>query len=69
MARAALRWSLDDLAQGSGVGRATIARFELGDVIKPTTPSRLREALEEARVQFVDDGPFAGAVLLLRAGD
>ncbi len=67
MARAALRWSLDDLAQGSGVGRATIARFELGDAIKPTTASRLRETLERARVRFVDDGPFAGAVFLMRA--
>ncbi|MCB2057315.1 MAG: hypothetical protein H6916_02580 [Novosphingobium sp.] len=53
--------------RSSEAERAAIARFELGDVIKPTTASRLREALEKARVQFVDDGPFAGAVFLFRA--
>jgi transcriptional regulator with XRE-family HTH domain len=31
MARAALKWSLTDLANKASVGRATVARFELGE--------------------------------------
>lgn len=62
MARAALRWSVDDLAQAAGVGRATVIRFENDTGGKPATVARLREALEKARVQFIDEGRFAGGV-------
>jgi len=53
MARAALKWSLSDLARKAGVGRATVARFELGesetgaDII-----AKLRAALEANEVDF-----------------
>lgn len=62
MARAALRWTIDELVEASGVGRATVARFETDAEIKPSTAAKLRAAFEAQRIRFVDDGPFAGAV-------
>jgi len=53
MARAALKWSLTDLAEASGVGRATAARFELGQSVEPDKISAMREALIAAGAQFV----------------
>lgn len=63
MARSALRWTLDDLAEASGVSRPTVARFEGGGSIKPSTAAHLREAFEAKGMTFVDDGPMAGAVV------
>lgn len=62
MARAALKWSIDDLAAASGVGRATIARFELGENVTPDRVSAMRAAFEAKRVRLIEDGPFAGGV-------
>ena len=56
MARAALRWSIDDLAERSKVGRATIARFETGTSARGDTINALRRTLEAAAVVFIDDG-------------
>jgi transcriptional regulator with XRE-family HTH domain len=53
MARAALRWSLTDLAEASGVGRATAARFELGQSVEADKVSAMRGALIAAGAQFV----------------
>ena len=52
MARAALRWSLDDLTTAADVGRATISRFEMGGSVgeKPVTAMRL--AMEKAGAKF-----------------
>lgn len=63
MARAALDWSLDDLAQASGIGRATIHRFENGgESVKASTVEALRATLEQHKVTFFADGPMKGAV-------
>ena len=56
MARAALGWSIRDLAQKAGVGVATVTRFENGQV----TPTRnnlsaIRDALEQAGIEFIDE--------------
>ena len=62
-ARAALRWSTDVLAERSGVGARTIARFEQVDGIPPSRSSNLQDvkkALESAGIEFVgapEDGP------------
>lgn len=53
MARAALKWSLTDLAEASGVGRATAARFELGQSVEPERIAAMRTALENAGAHFV----------------
>lgn len=62
MARAALKWSLSDLADAAGVGRATAARFELGETVAPASVAAMRSACEAAGVSFVETGRHAGAV-------
>ena len=63
MARAALGWSLDALAEASGVNRWTILRFEQAEsVARPKNRSALRRTFEEAGIRFIDAGEFAGAV-------
>jgi hypothetical protein len=57
-ARALLRWSALDLAQASKVGVATIRRVEVVDGEIPVTlanEAALRQALENAGVEFIDE--------------
>lgn len=53
MARAALRWSIDELAERAKVGRATIARFETGTAARTDTVAALRRTLEAAGVVLI----------------
>lgn len=62
MARAALNWSLSELAGASGLGRATLARFELGQPVAPETIAKAKSAFEREHVKFVESGPHKGAV-------
>lgn len=63
MARAALGWSLDDLAAASGVSRRTLARFEAGETVLPGRVKAFRNALESEGVLFIDGGRLAGGVI------
>lgn len=63
MARTALDWSLQDLADASGVSRRTIARFEAGESVLHARTQSLRRAFEANGVLFVDNGFLAGAVV------
>jgi transcriptional regulator with XRE-family HTH domain len=57
MARSALRWTAQDLAQRSHVSRTTVARFEVEQVEpNPATLIVLRQALEAASVEFLPGG-------------
>jgi ribosome-binding protein aMBF1 (putative translation factor) len=62
-ARAALRWSIQDLAKAAGVGTQTIKRFELVDGIPQSRTHTLlgvKGALEAAGIEFTgtpDNGP------------
>ena len=68
MARAGLRWTIDDLAREAELGRATVARFESGKSIDDVSVQKLKLAFAKRRVKFVDTGPLKGAVYLgLRA--
>jgi predicted transcriptional regulator len=67
MARAALKWSISDLAEAAEVGRATVARFELGQPVEAEKAAAMRDAMERRRVHFVDKGRLAGAVVRMRA--
>lgn len=67
MARAALHWSVKDLVEASGVGQATIHRFESGDDLKPSTLSKLRAAFERHAISFTNSGPNAGSVSYVEA--
>lgn len=64
MARAALRWSIDDLAERAKVGRATIARFETGTAARTDTVAALRQTLEASGVMLISEdeaSPTGGA--------
>ena len=63
MARAALKWSLTDLAQASGVGRATAARFELGESVGPVPVQAMRTAMEKAGARFVQPAGELGVMI------
>lgn len=63
MARAALGWTLDDLAAASGISRRTVARFEAGESVLPARVQKLREAFESHGIVFVDSGSVAGGVI------
>jgi transcriptional regulator with XRE-family HTH domain len=55
-ARAALRWSTQELADRSGVGARTIKRLEAVDEIPPSRSSTLMDikaALESAGIEFI----------------
>tara|TARA_R110002124_G_scaffold287185_1_gene471067 strand:+ start:1479 stop:1682 length:204 start_codon:yes stop_codon:yes gene_type:complete len=52
MARAGLDWRAQDLADKSGVGYATIARFEAGANISAESLGKITETLEAQGVQF-----------------
>ena len=70
-ARALLRWSALDLAQASKVGVATIRRVEVVDGEIPVTlanEAALRQALESAGVEFIDENGGGPGVRLRKPG-
>lgn len=57
-ARGALGWSVQDLADRTGVGTATISRYELADAV----PHSRKGNLEKIRAAFEAEGiEFIGA--------
>ena len=66
-ARALLRWSQDDLAARTGVSKATILYFELGER-RPyvRTLEDLRRVLTKAGVIFIESGENGGEGVCLR---
>lgn len=59
MARAALKWSTQDLARAAGVGANTVNRFEDGQDARVSSVDKMRAALEAAGVTFLADGQAA----------
>jgi transcriptional regulator with XRE-family HTH domain len=62
-ARIALRWSVEDLSEASGVSSSTIKRIEAVDGVSPSTKANLKAlktALEGQGIEFIgtpDDAP------------
>ena len=62
-ARAALRWTFEDLARVTGLGLRTLKNLEVNDGIPACRASTLitvQQALEMAGIEFIgtpDDGP------------
>jgi len=55
MARAALGWTLDDVAKAAGVHRNTVSNFELGKYGgDPETLAKMRKAFEAAGLEFTN---------------
>jgi DNA-binding XRE family transcriptional regulator len=68
MARAALNWSLADLAGAAGVHRNTISNFETGRYAGSRDAlAAIREALEQAGIEFIPENS-GGAGVRLRKG-
>jgi DNA-binding XRE family transcriptional regulator len=69
MARAALEWSLAQLAEASGVHRNTISNFETGRYAgKPESLDAIRAALEAAGIIFIEENGGGPGVRLRKAG-
>ena len=64
MARAALDWTVRNLADAASVGINTVTRFEKGADTLSSTVAKLRAALEAAGVEFIpENGGGAGVRL------
>lgn len=63
MARGALQWSAETLAEAVGLAAKTIRRLEAAEGLPPTTAvtlQKIQAALEAAGIEFIgspDDGP------------
>ena len=69
--RALVRWSALDLAKASKVGVATIRRVEVVEGEIPVTQANeaaLRQALESAGVEFIDENGGGPGVRLRKSG-
>lgn len=68
MARAALDWSLVDLAKASGVHRNTVSNFETGKFAgSADSLDAIRSALEAAGVVFIEENGGGAGVRLRKA--
>jgi transcriptional regulator with XRE-family HTH domain len=54
IARAALGWSVTDLASAAGVSRSVVRNFERGGGSRATTVEAIQRTLENAGVIFID---------------
>src|SRR5258708_38004107 len=66
MARAALDWSLKELAERAGVNINTISRYEAGSQVMSGTLSKLEAVLVKEGVVFLDDDGDLGPGVRLR---
>ena len=65
MARAALKWSVLDLQEKTGINKNTIVRFEAGKGILLSTAIKLEEAFAKEGVTFVYEDGIRGPGVLL----
>lgn len=64
MARVAVGYGVRELAKSAGVSPDTVARFERGEELKPSTVATIRAALESAGVEFIDENGGGAGVRL-----
>lgn len=72
MARAALGWSIDRLAEAAEVSRSTVHRFEQGGDARQSNLIAMQTALEAAGVEFIAAGqhsPDGGPGMRVRRAD
>jgi DNA-binding XRE family transcriptional regulator len=67
MARAALNWTVRDLAEKAGVSHDTIVRIEGGQKLKENTVAKVRAAFEAQHIEFTN-GHSAGVRIHFRDG-
>jgi hypothetical protein len=71
-ARGLVRWSADDLAREARIGLATIRRAEQADDQTSMTAANdlaVRQALESAGVEFIDENGGGPGVRLRKPGE
>jgi DNA-binding XRE family transcriptional regulator len=56
MARAALSWTVRDLAERAGVSHDTIVRIEGGQTLKESTVAKVTAAFEAEGIEFTNGG-------------
>jgi transcriptional regulator with XRE-family HTH domain len=66
MARAALGWSLSDLASRSKVNLNTISRYEAGREVLSGTIDKLEKVLENAGIAFIQEDDLGGPGIRLQ---
>ena len=64
MARAALGWNVRELAAKAGVTANTVSRYENGADALGETLAKIRRALEEGGVVFIDENGGGSGVRL-----
>lgn len=67
MGRAALNWTTKDLSEKAGIGINTVTRFERGDDARVSTAEKIKQALEQAGVEFIPENG-GGSGVRLRKG-
>ncbi len=69
MARAALNWTVRDLADATGLHRNTITNIEVGRYAgDPESVAKIRKVLEAAGVEFIDENGGGPGVRLRKSG-
>ena len=65
MGRAALGWSMSDLAECASVSINTIQRFEQGDDARVSSVAKMRAAMEQRDVRFTLESDGSQGVRIL----
>ena len=66
MARAALGWSVRDLASRAGLAANTVSRYENGADAYGETLTKIQRAFEQSGIIFLDQNEDAGPGVRLR---
>ncbi len=66
MARAALGWSVRDLASRAGLAANTVSRYENGGDAYGETLTKIQRAFEQSGIIFLDQNEDAGPGVRLR---
>ena len=70
MARAALNWTVRDLAAATGLHRNTITNIEVGRYAgDPATLTLIRDVLSRQGVEFIDENGGGAGVRLRKPSD
>lgn len=71
-ARGALGWSVQDLADRTGVGTATISRYELANAVprsRKDNLEKIRTAFEAAGIEFIGSSEDRPGIRIGKASD
>nr|WP_306839073.1 helix-turn-helix transcriptional regulator [Neorhizobium huautlense] len=55
LARTALNWNSDRLAEFANVSTQTVKRFERGEELRQSTVAKIQKAFEDAGIEFIPE--------------